>query len=655
MLNAITAPAEIFMSRRRLPRKFLVIALAFLIPIGLLLIPFWREIATQIETANLEKDGVPLVAVLTKRLVNQLAGSVETHLEMEKLLAARPQLGLEKSWESYKHADGKSGPSAATAAGNPASVNDDERTGAAADRTVSLIREVADKSTLTLDPDIDSYYLMYAQSVAIPELMVNISPLQHAPMEGANESRLALVRASRRALRTVEQSITTAIGGNLSLRASLDAPLAAAMRDTTELLNQTKSGARIAVASSLVALGDAVGRELERLLNERADRLAQRRITICLLVLVALLIAAWLFAGFFLASRNSLEHTTLYAGEIAKGNLSVKMATSARDELGDVQRALGVMGESLHDLTAEVRLNAGEIANAARQISVGNTDLSARTEEQASTLEETASSMEEFTSTIRQNADSTKLANGLALSATDAARKGGAVAGMAVEKMAAISAGSRKIGDIVSVIDGIAFQTNILALNAAVEAARAGEHGRGFAVVAAEVRALAQRSASAAKEIKVLIGDSVDQINDGARLVTEAGSSMQSIVAGIQKVTDIINEISVASNEQAAGIEQVNRAIVQMEDVTQQNAALVEEAAAAAESMRDQADVLLELVSRFKLDDSKLREDLTRARRTAALSERGQKTAPTTTRMAKFSGNDLPARPRALEGEWKEF
>ena len=655
MLNAITAPAEIFMSRHRLPRKFLVIALAFLIPIGLLLIPFWREIGTQIETANLEKDGVPLVAVLTKRLVNQLAGTVETHLEMEKLLAARPQLGLEKSWESYKQADGKSAPSAATAASNPPSVNDDERTGAAADRTVSLIREVADKSTLTLDPDIDSYYLMYAQSVAIPELLVNISPLQHAPMEGANESRLALVRASRRALRTVEQSITTAIGGNPSLRASLDVPLAAAMRDTTELLDQTKSGARIAVASSLVALGDSVGRELERLLNERADRLAQRRITICLLVLVALLIAAWLFAGFFLASRNSLEHTTLYAGEIAKGNLSAKMATSARDELGDVQRALGVMGESLHDLTAEVRLNAGEIANAARQISVGNTDLSARTEEQASTLEETASSMEEFTSTIRQNADSTKLANGLALSATDAARKGGAVAGMAVEKMAAISAGSRKIGDIISVIDGIAFQTNILALNAAVEAARAGEHGRGFAVVAAEVRALAQRSASAAKEIKVLIGDSVEQINDGARLVTEAGSSMQIIVAGIQKVTDIINEISVASNEQAAGIEQVNRAIVQMEDVTQQNAALVEEAAAAAESMRDQADVLLELVSRFKLDDSKLREDLTRARRTAALSERGQKTAPTTTRMAKFSGNDLSARPRALEGEWKEF
>ncbi len=655
MLNAITAPAEIFMSRRRLPRKFLVIALAFLIPIGLLLIPFWREIGTQIETANLEKDGVPLVAVLTKRLVNQLAGTVETHLEMEKLHAARPQLGLEKSWESYKQADGKSAPSAATAASNPASVNDDERTGAAADRTVSLIREVADKSTLTLDPDIDSYYLMYAQSVAIPELMVNISPLQHAPMEGANESRLALVRASRRALRTVEQSITTAIGGNQSLRASLDAPLAAAMRDTTELLDQTKSGTRIAVASSLVALGDAIGRELERLLNERADRLAQRRITICLLVLVALLIAAWLFAGFFLASRNSLEHTTLYAGEIAKGNLSAKMATSARDELGDVQRALGVMGESLHDLTAEVRLNAGEIANAARQISVGNTDLSARTEEQASTLEETASSMEEFTSTIRQNADSTKLANGLALAASEAARNGGAIAISAVEKMAAISASSKKIGDIISVIDSIAFQTNILALNAAVEAARAGEQGRGFAVVAAEVRALAQRSAAAAKEIKVLINHSVDQISDGTALVNEAGASMERIGTGIQQVTKFINEISVASNEQATGIEQVNRAIVQMEDVTQQNAALVEEAAAAAESMREQAEVLLELVSRFKLEDTKMREDQTRARRIAALRAQAPVAKSASTKMATIPRSKSPIIPTELAGEWSEY
>ncbi|MBL8522383.1 MAG: hypothetical protein JNN20_01720, partial [Betaproteobacteria bacterium] len=255
----------------------------------------------------------------------------------------------------------------------------------------------------------------------------------------------------------------------------------------------------------------------------------------------------------------------------------------------------------------------------------------------------------------RQNAENTKLANGLAASASDAARKGGSVAEKAVEKMAAISSSSRKIGEIIGTIDSIAFQTNILALNAAVEAARAGEQGRGFAVVAGEVRALAQRSAAAAKEIKELISNSVDQVSEGTKLVNEAGTSMQNIVVGIQQVTEIINEISVASHEQATGIEQVNRAIVQMEDVTQQNAALVEEAAAAAESMREQAEVLSELVSRFKLDDAKLREDQVRARRTAALAEGGGK--PNAQRLVPESrgGNKSPALPKDLEGEWEEF
>ena len=335
------------------------------------------------------------------------------------------------------------------------------------------------------------------------------------------------------------------------------------------------------------------------------------------------------------------------------GDLTRKLPRMS-GEFGEVSSSMNAFIGQLHDLIAQVALNAREIANAARQISAGNTDLSARTEEQASTLEETASSMEEFTATIRQNAENTKLANGLALSASDAAIKGGGIALKAVEKMAAINSSSRKIGEIIGVIDSIAFQTNILALNAAVEAARAGEQGRGFAVVAAEVRALSHRSAAAAKEVKELIHNTVDQVREGTTLVNEAGNSMQGIVVGIQQVTEIINEISVASNEQATGIDQVNLAIIQMEDVTQQNAALVEEAAAAAESMRQQAEALSELVSRFKLDDSKFREDQTRNRRTAALAENAP-SKPPSTKMSVAESRAKPALPKDLDGEWEEF
>jgi len=288
------------------------------------------------------------------------------------------------------------------------------------------------------------------------------------------------------------------------------------------------------------------------------------------------------------------------AGAIASGELSNPIALAPGDE-HSLLFAMESMRQSLVKIVSEVRSGTDMIATASSQIASGNMDLSSRTEEQASSLEETASSMEELTSTVKQNADNARQANALAVSASEVAQTGGTVVAQVVQTMASINDSSRKIVDIIGVIDSIAFQTNILALNAAVEAARAGEQGRGFAVVAAEVRNLAQRSAGAAKEIKALINDSVGKVDAGGRLVDQAGTTMGAIVQSITRVTDIMSEIASASMEQTIGIEQVNTAISQMDDVTQQNAALVEQAAAAAGSMQDQAATLQRVVSIFRL------------------------------------------------------
>ena len=290
------------------------------------------------------------------------------------------------------------------------------------------------------------------------------------------------------------------------------------------------------------------------------------------------------------------------AQTVASGDLTSHIEVHTTEETGQLLQALKDMNTSLVSIVGQVRSGTDTIATASSEIASGNLDLSSRTEEQASSLEETASSMEELTSTVRQNADNAQQANQLALSASGVAVRGGAVVGKVVDTMDAINDSSRKIVDIISVIDGIAFQTNILALNAAVEAARAGEQGRGFAVVATEVRNLAQRSAGAAKEIKTLIGDSVEAVDAGSKLVAEAGSTMAEIVASVQRVTDIMAEISLATQEQSSGIDQINQAIGQMDQVTQQNAALVEEAAAAAESLQEQSGQLAQVVSVFKLD-----------------------------------------------------
>ncbi len=319
----------------------------------------------------------------------------------------------------------------------------------------------------------------------------------------------------------------------------------------------------------------------------------------------ALFALGWLVAWrLAVGITQPLKQAVKIAKTIASGDLTSHIDGDASDETGQLLRALQTMNDNLLKIVSQVRAGTDTIANASAEIATGNLDLSNRTEQQAGSLEETASTIEELTATVRHNAESARQANQLAVSASDIAVQGGMVVDQVVERMGSINESSKKIVDIISVIDSIAFQTNILALNAAVEAARAGEQGRGFAVVASEVRNLAQRSASAAKEIKTLIDDSVEKVDNGSKLVEKAGATMVEIVASVKRVVTIVGEITLAGQEQSSGIQQVNDAIVQMDEATQQNSALVEQAAAAAQSLQDQAANLANVVYQFKLNDN---------------------------------------------------
>ena len=371
-----------------------------------------------------------------------------------------------------------------------------------------------------------------------------------------------------------------------------------------EIVALMQGGLRKAQNEYLKAVNDLIDFQTEVMTEDgkAAGALAEaaQRMMLILSAVAALLTV--FFAWFITRSITvPLNLAVQVAQKVAAGDLTSHIEVQSKDETGILTQALKEMNDSLKKIVGEVRSGTEAIGSGTKQIASGNADLSQRTEEQASSLEETASSMEELTSTVKQNAENAKQANQLALGASTVAVKGGQVVSEVVTTMSSINESSKKIVDIIGVIDGIAFQTNILALNAAVEAARAGEQGRGFAVVASEVRNLAQRSAAAAKEIKALIGDSVDKVGAGTKLVDEAGKTMEEIVNSVKRVTDIMSEITAASQEQSAGIEQVNQAITQMDEVTQQNAALVEEAAAAAESLEEQAQNLQAAVAIFNI------------------------------------------------------
>ena len=377
---------------------------------------------------------------------------------------------------------------------------------------------------------------------------------------------------------------------------------------------------------------------------------ASQKLIGALAVLAVLLgaVSSWLLTRGIV---RPIREAVALAETVASGDLSRRIEANGRDETGALLRALRHMNESLVAIVTEVRGSTDTIANASGEIAAGNLDLSSRTEQQASALEQTAASMEQLTTTVRQNADNARQANQLAITASNVAVDGGAVVGQVIATMGSINASSRKIVDIIGVIDGIAFQTNILALNAAVEAERAGEQGRGFAVVASEVRTLAQRSAAAAKEIKTLIGDSVDKVDQGAKLVDQAGATMEQVVESIRRVTDIMAEITHASQEQTGGIEQVNAAIGQMDESTQQNAALVEESAAAAGSMQDQAAKLAQVVSVFKLDA----QVAPAVAATVAAPARALVRAKPAARPLKTAPVKTAARATAGADEWEAF
>ena len=505
---------------------------------------------------------------------------------------------------------------------------------------------------LSSDPAVEAEFkdAMATTSAQISEVQKSLESMALRDADKAQMARIAQARSAMLALRGEASKIKT--------EGRADEAIALVKQKYVPASN-----------AYLQALRDFVKQQQDYAQATAQEMYGDRMLTVKIAAaLVAAVLLAICFGAVVLirSITQPLQAANALAARIAQGDLSIPETSTRADEFGELLRAQRAMCESLSGMVLQVRQSTDSIAIASAEIATGNHDLSARTEQTSSNLQETAAAMEEFTSTIQQSAGSAQQASSLAVSATGVARKGGEVVTQVVATMEDINHSSKKINDIIGVIDGIAFQTNILALNAAVEAARAGEQGRGFAVVASEVRSLAGRSAEAAKEIKQLISASVEKVETGSRLVTDAGTTMTDIVQSVQRVTDMIGEITAASSEQSAGVGQVNQAIGNLDQMTQQNAALVEESAAAAQSLREQAEQLAQVVARFKVQGGAApvaappprRSPAPAAKPVAAPAARPAIKQPAAPAARLGSSTPAPAKPAAAkdaDDDWESF
>jgi methyl-accepting chemotaxis protein len=671
IMSIFLRPAIALMQRLRLFPKFFIVAVLFSVPAILVTGLLINELNKSISFSQIERQGVKQLQMAQEllKLAQQhralrhlaLAGNapakddaqkkqqeISSKLEMfNKLQKEQFQMEMDGSFSEVKRSWDTIVQKLPTSKNKESYVDHS----ALISQLYKLNTQIADRSHLTLDPQVDTYYLINMFAKTLPELADGIADIAgrgasyiDTGLLEANEDLLinSDVMLAKRDISRIPAQLEAMYRANPGFKAQMDAQqkvvagnlefLERTKNEILNTLNQTSGTeflkAGLANVEGWYAYANVAGTLLEATLDARLQQDILHRNLLIAVISIILIIAAYLLTGFYVSFSGEVQELSEAVQRVAAGDLSTQISSHGRDEIAQLLNAFEKMSSGLAILVANIRSGTETIAAASKEIAHGNADLSSRTEQQASSLEETSASMEELTDAVKQNAAGAEHANANGLSASAVAQDGGIAVGRVIETMGAIQQSSKKISDIISVIDGIAFQTNILALNAAVEAARAGEQGRGFAVVATEVRNLAQRSASAAKEIKTLITASVEQVSVGSHQVQMAGKTMEQIVNSIQSVTDTMQEITTASAEQRSGIEHVNEALGQMDDITQQNAALVEQAAAAAQSMHDQALNLSQAVAVFKISEPERKE----AAVGEPLSIKSKKNSPSQTR-----------------------